>query len=471
MAKGDLHRILMDIEGELNKSTTSLRAEMEAWVHVMDVSASDVAKQVFIQLRDIELKQLGQMGLVKTYGANVKSETTREDATGALEAISQGATFSEEAKADIKTVCDNYARSVYDLLVANAGSTFNVRKIRGNDTEYTVQITPLGPAGTNVYKFLTKGKVLEIAKTKLKRELNLLYSKHLKKVLKKRQIDVRGEVFFHLGHITAVSEVQAAKAVSSLRDAVTNVEKKWEVAGLAESLLNYEMLSKFSNLGNPEFTKEFDAQVAYVRPESEASNLTQSGYEKEVLNKVRAAFKKIIEGNKDWASQGGSDSVVDAIGKSLLAKAAKHGAKVNSKTQIDSTPNKVTAQSKIKSQVRKVRTSIGSIGAEDYAETGNVTQSGVSLNRMLPMLNERLPEYVRANMGRNGRLVNRTGRFAESTEIVDLGDGSTITYSYMKSPYQVFEGDRTRDPRPLIEESIRELAAGIIRTKFNLRRV
>jgi hypothetical protein len=76
------------------------------------------------------------------------------------------------------------------------------------------------------------------------------------------------------------------------------------------------------------------------------------------------------------------------------------------------------------------------------------------------------------------RLQNRTGRFADSVRVIAETKG-VISYTYMKSPYQVFEqgSGRTpwasadRDPRRLIDESIRSIAAGIAANKFYTRRV
>ena len=80
-------------------------------------------------------------------------------------------------------------------------------------------------------------------------------------------------------------------------------------------------------------------------------------------------------------------------------------------------------------------------------------------------------------MGRPG-LENQTGRFAESAQVVNanaLGNHIHMDYSYQQQPYRVFEnGDQYPtgyDPRPLIEKSIRELAAAQIETKFTLRRI
>jgi len=40
----------------------------------------------------------------------------------------------------------------------------------------------------------------------------------------------------------------------------------------------------------------------------------------------------------------------------------------------------------------------------------------------------------------------------------------------MRNPYQVFEKDSQRDPRTLIDKSIREIATGLIQQRFYTRR-
>jgi len=91
-------------------------------------------------------------------------------------------------------------------------------------------------------------------------------------------------------------------------------------------------------------------------------------------------------------------------------------------------------------------------------------------------INSRLPKQVVANMGRP-QLENRSGRFAESVNIVNASStGNMSNFDYTYNPlYRVFEGGRdytpNYDPRPLIEKSIRQLAAARLETKFTLRRV
>jgi len=91
-------------------------------------------------------------------------------------------------------------------------------------------------------------------------------------------------------------------------------------------------------------------------------------------------------------------------------------------------------------------------------------------------VNSRLSKTVKGNMGRPS-LINRTGRFADSAQITNamaVGGQIHLDYSY-DNAYRVFESSKDYpagfDPRPLIERSIRQLAAANLETKFTLRRV
>lgn len=92
-------------------------------------------------------------------------------------------------------------------------------------------------------------------------------------------------------------------------------------------------------------------------------------------------------------------------------------------------------------------------------------------------INSRLTQQVQKNMGRPG-LRNQTGRFAQSVNVTNANAYNNrihMDYSYEQQPYRVFENGNQYpsgyDPRPLIERSIRELAASKLSTKFTLRRV
>lgn len=91
------------------------------------------------------------------------------------------------------------------------------------------------------------------------------------------------------------------------------------------------------------------------------------------------------------------------------------------------------------------------------------------------LLDEEINIAVKANMG-TPALNNRTGRFAESVSIAGVipSSGSSpavINYTYQKNPYQKFESDQMRDPRLLIDKSIREVAARAMQARFITKRV
>jgi hypothetical protein len=94
--------------------------------------------------------------------------------------------------------------------------------------------------------------------------------------------------------------------------------------------------------------------------------------------------------------------------------------------------------------------------------------------QLLGILNKELPDIVRANMG-TPRLTNITGRFASSVRAVDMVPTPqgfpSIGYTYQRDPYETFERDLNYDPRTLIDQSIREIAAQHAIGRFYTRRV
>lgn len=97
-------------------------------------------------------------------------------------------------------------------------------------------------------------------------------------------------------------------------------------------------------------------------------------------------------------------------------------------------------------------------------KTSGVYLSTVNLQNLMQA---KLADTIMKNM-RSPRLVNRTGRFAESVRVEALhydnrNNALTAFATYMKYPYQTFEpghaqGNESRDPRTLISASVRELA-------------
>ena len=112
---------------------------------------------------------------------------------------------------------------------------------------------------------------------------------------------------------------------------------------------------------------------------------------------------------------------------------------------------------------------------------GNKKGAATQPLQLIGIINKQLPQTVLKNMGAPG-LVNRTGTFARSAEITDIVSTPqgfpSIGYTYDRQPYGVFEdgagaapwANGQRDPRKIIDRSIREIAAQFAIGRFYTRR-
>jgi hypothetical protein len=214
--------------------------------------------------------------------------------------------------------------------------------------------------------------------------------------------------------------------------------------------------------------------------------LSQS--DKENLKKVRTQLDNILA-QIDVINLEGSDSHYTKTIKTIFNSFAEDLGKVPSvKTNIKvkkidkSKVKKVTSIEKVSTKDKKIEFKGKRVAAKRSAEVRETPESKINLRTLIPRFNALLPPTVKKNMVFPA-LRNRTGRFAQSTRIVDITQTPkgfpSIAYTYQKFPYQVFEpgrgrlpwADEDRDPRKLIEASIREIAVGIMDQRFYMRRV
>ena len=114
-------------------------------------------------------------------------------------------------------------------------------------------------------------------------------------------------------------------------------------------------------------------------------------------------------------------------------------------------------------------------------QSGKREQRKQSPINLMTLINSKLPQTVRKNMGFPA-LENRTGRFASSPRVLDVSQTPagfpSVGYTYERQPYGVFEAssgsrfaDPDRDPRTLIDKSIREIAAEMVTGRLYTRRI
>lgn len=228
--------------------------------------------------------------------------------------------------------------------------------------------------------------------------------------------------------------------------------------------------------GNSDFTKTIT-----VRFESKTKNqLTGSTVESDIRDAFVRHIRNVINGRTpiEWANQEASDSAMAIIEKTLINTAVDAGAK-GVKQGIKGNSSKAKKDLKIPIKGTSSRVGFKAIGTAKRRENNNfATPSYIAL---VELINAQLPPQVRANM-RSPRLVNRTGRFSESTRVTRIIPTTqglpSIEYTYQRNPYDVF--DKTlgrqpwntpeRDPSELVAMSVRQIAQRLGMRRFYTRR-
>lgn len=232
-------------------------------------------------------------------------------------------------------------------------------------------------------------------------------------------------------------------------------------------------------LADNDFAKDY---VLVLTTQDKASNRIDAIDEKRLLSDLQKLFEEIVLEVK--ASPSLRDSFEEQIfsyfegNKHLKVSGKKSKKRFSANNQAKKTTKVTTNEAVpiitggVKIQTNKIR--------RQSKRTRN--PKPVSPLGLLMLLNKKLPQKIQQKMGLPG-LVNRTGRFASSVQAVNVTDDAqgipSIAYTYQKNPYQIFEtstGQRPwstleRDPRTLIDESIRELAAEMALGRFTTRRV
>lgn len=186
--------------------------------------------------------------------------------------------------------------------------------------------------------------------------------------------------------------------------------------------------------------------------------------------------------NAELAGRKGSisinDNAVNIVHHNLISELSKvKGAKVLKKTKSSSRKAKKVSLTK-KGKSPRSTTQAKAIAATKRKRAATTGISARPL-ALIGIINRQLPQQVAANMG-YPYLEYKTGRFASGTRITEAITTAkgfiSFGYTYDKFPYQTFEpgyaqGDINRDPRKIIDRSIREIAAQFALGRFYTRRV
>ena len=220
------------------------------------------------------------------------------------------------------------------------------------------------------------------------------------------------------------------------------------------------------------------------------NSITDKAREVEVKNLIEKFFNKIDAGEivalsgssklRDKVFAAAITNVIDidvAKGQKITVKLDKA---VDPKKVKLKTNGKATSKSKDSTRGGSLKRTAGKAAVIPPGRRKQSTQNTLSIASLLGIMNSRISDVVAKNMG-PPRLENRTGRFASSVRITDVTRTKqgfpSIGYTYQRQPYGVFEatsGSRfaspSRDPRPLIDASIREIAAQFALGRLYTRR-
>lgn len=265
-------------------------------------------------------------------------------------------------------------------------------------------------------------------------------------------------------------------------------------------------------LRDKEFITEEDYEVLTEVKSYYTSNGTKGFYvEANIVGDIRSGIENVSEGRDvvaarsvrvksliqkallsktaiDWANQPGSDSKIQQIRKTLVSSAMKSIKKTNIVKFIPETRDLIintSSNSAKKKTIVKETSAVTStkIKAKGLRSGGMKTtpQARSSYVSLMNIFNSKLPEIVRGNMI-GGRLHNRSGRFSESVRVTNITETSqgypSIEYTYARSPYDVFDpvigaspwNTPDRDPKKLVDLSIRDIAINLAIGRFYTRR-
>jgi hypothetical protein len=453
MSKVSLLSVLQDIEKDIKKSSEAYRTLISNYeIHEFTLDAEDIILQVETEMKARE-------------GVSTLSQGTRD-------------IVRKEVRKMVRTLYKQFHPKEFDKTGKKWTRT---SELQGGSLNFTFVLAAKPGRSANVFNTFKRMK--QVAQRPLIKALN----KKLRELNSGRKEESRAELissrkgFLDLGHEkdSSVSLQRAAK----VQQALWKFDGNKTLSPLASKVID-ELAGVITfEIGKDDKGPPLD--VIRVKMESKAINRASTSKEKNEVLELNKALKKAAEQiGQEWAYIEGSDSSVQKRRKIIiedfvgpLRKSRKAKVRTES-TKVKRSKGKGTLKSKKPKGTKKQYKDSDKTTLTTTAKKG---VAGAPL-ALLAAINKELPETVRKNMN-SPSLQNQTGRFAESvraTDIMATNKGfPSIGYTYQRDPYQVFEdgagappwANGQRDPRSLIDKSIREIAAEFAIGRFYTRRV
>lgn len=312
---------------------------------------------------------------------------------------------------------------------------------------------------------------------------------------------------FDLGHITAVSSLQVQDASLQFTTAARTVEVPYRVSRSVEykDTVRFSIAAKKRKKFEREFFIKLEQNfkdspikavvskllaegadiglIAAIIEDRRDNQFKGASLEQKNKNAAIRSFKKVLD-TTNLARVRSSPSIIDEIINELLDRAEKAGAKVKRDKNIPQKQSGNTRPVEKTLQItNKVTSNVASKSNSSLDLKGIKARGSQKTNwlQLLPMINSRLTSTVAKNMG-SPKLNFRTGRLAQSAQVVNVEQTRegfpSFVFNYERDPYDVF--DRTlgrspwntpqRDPRALVDQSVREIVREMAIGRFFTRR-
>ena len=253
-----------------------------------------------------------------------------------------------------------------------------------------------------------------------------------------------------------------------------------------DTKVSQELEDELKNLGFNNILKVIknaEDGIVEVFIGSQILNALESKKEKAIKAKLEKDLKKAIKKLGGIETLSGSDSLAEGVRKKYIKAIVKPFEKVKSKDLKVTSEDYMIKEGRPGVRTKKVKvTRVKARGVplkKKKPATRKAQGSNISSFALIGIINDRLPETLQRNM-QSPALNYRTGRFANSVRVLDAAQTrqgyTSFGYTYQKSPYQTFEigyrqGTADRDPRRLIDRSIREIAAQYALGRFFTKRL
>ena len=390
-----------------------------------------------------------------------------------------GAPVPEAVKARIKTG----AKEIFDEYTRRLKKTrdYNIANYKSTPANLTATVISKGKLSRrkaggidqvlsqDVFSFI-RGIKKEVQK-KLVADLNALIESNKKEGQEVEKISTGA--FLDITHQpgTAVStqrEIAATQMLNSLAENSGDVARAKALiagAGLDLTVLKPHPEEILVSIGGTTQNRGPDAQK-----------------ETEIFAEVRKDITKVLESlpEAELIEMAGSDSALSFKRKKILKALKFTGKNITTKNFEDTKIKYSKGKAKKKSKPKVNALSFTEPFEFDFKKgRSSTTKKGAF--KLAALINNKLPATVAKNMGPPG-LENVSGRFAGSVRGTDVAQTPkgfpSIGYTYQKNPYQVFEPGQgiapwataERDPRKVIDASIREIAATLLQGRFFTRR-